>query len=161
MEVELLRPLSGLKRSDSFADPVIYAPAFSFPEDLEFLVVTYGLDESGDGYPGGYWPTGVLGRGPGELPRQALAPVVLYSGEGALAIAPANWFLTTDLARVPGGLARGLSGAVERLPAGFRLSTLVAVGDDPVSALRELGRLLRSRGEPRRIEQHPLLTRLG
>ena len=161
LEVELLRPLSGLKRSDSFADPVIHAPSFSLPEDLEFLAVTYGLDESGDGYPGGYWPTAVLGRGWGELPRQALAPVVLYSGEGALALAPANWFLTSALARVRGGLARGLSGAVERLPAGFQLSTLVAAGDDPVSALRELGRLLRSRGQPRGMERHPLLARLG
>lgn len=161
LEVELLQPLSGLARTDSFADLSLHAPAFSCPEELEFLAVTYGLDRSGAGYPGGYWPTAVLGRGMEELPRQALTPLVLHSGEGALAIAPANWFLTSSLAPVPGGLARGLHGAVDRLPEGFVLSTLVALGDDPFSALRELGRLLRSRGTPRGMEDHPLLTRLG
>ena len=161
LEVELLQAVSGLKTTDSFAEPCIYAPAFSFPAEREFLAVTYGLDGSGGGYPGGYWPTAVLGRGPGELPAQALAPLVLYSQTGALAIAPANWFLTSALARIPGGVARGLHGSVGELPAGFKLATLIALGDEPFSALRVLGRLLRSRGEPGGMEGHPLLTRLG
>lgn len=161
LEVELLRSLSGLATSDSFANPSIYAPAFSLPEELEFLAVTYGLDGSGTGYPGGYWPTAVLGRGQGELPGQALGTLVLHSHQGALAIAPGNWFLTSALARVPGGVARGLHGKVDGLPAGFKLATLVAAGDEPFAALRNLGRLLRSRGEPREMEDHPLLSRLG
>ncbi|RLE28955.1 hypothetical protein DRJ54_05580 [Candidatus Acetothermia bacterium] len=161
LEVELLRALSGLRTRDSFAHLSILAPAFSLAEAPEFLAVTYGLGDSDDGYPGGYWPTAILGRGAGELPRQALAPLVLYSQAGALAIAPANWFLTSALVRIPGGVARGLHGAVEGLPTGFKLATLIASGDDPFSALGALGRLLRSRGEPPGQEDHPLLTRLG
>ncbi|MBC7092853.1 hypothetical protein H5T53_02435, partial [Candidatus Bipolaricaulota bacterium] len=118
---------------------------------------------AGDRYPGGYWPTACLGRGPGELPRRAFAPLVLFAEEGAVAIAPADHFLVSPLVRLPGGAARGLSGAVDRLPAGFTLSTWFVAGEDPIAALRNLGdRLLVQGGKARPAPlEHPLLSTLG
>lgn len=162
VEVELLRDLSGLSLSDSFEDATFLAPTFSFSDDMQFILATFGLGTSGDGYPGGYWPTAVIGTGPGELPREAFAPLVLFTEAGALAVSPANYFLTSPLVRVPGGAARGLHGSVDRLPAGTRLSTLFAVGEDPMDAIRRLGDLLlRLGGKKRERAGHPLLDSLG
>lgn len=160
VRAELLRDLAGIRTADSFEEPTFLAPTFSFPGDLKFFLTTFGL---GPSTAGGYWPTAMVGEGPDELPTEAFAPLVLFSGEGALAIAPGNWFLTSPLVRVRGGAARGLSGAVEALPAGFRMDTWFVAGEDPLSALTNLGdRLLTQGGKIRpQPSDHPLLSTLG
>lgn len=164
VQARVLRELRGVSQQDSFESPVLLAPRFSFPDARRFFLATYGLGGQDDRYPGGYWPTAVAGRGPGELPREAFTPLVLWGEEGALAIAPGNWFLTSALVRTPGGAARGLHGAVDRLPAGFTLDTWLVAGPDPFSALRRLAQLLSpNRDSPpaSAITPHPLFERLG
>jgi len=163
VESTLLRPLSGLRTGDAFTTPTFLVPTFEFRGDLQFLLATFGLDGAGERYPGGYWPTVVLGRGPGGLPPDAFAPLVLFSGEGAVAIAPADHFLTSPLVRTKTGAARGLHGSVDRLPAGFTVGTWFVAGDDPVDALMNLGdRLLAAGGKTRPDRgDHPLLSTLG
>jgi len=162
VEVQLLRSVQGLAMGDAFIKPCMLAPWFGFSSDLRFLACTYGLD-GGAGYPGGYWPTVVLGQGPDDLPTHALGPLVLFDDEGAVAIAPADFFLTSALVPTPGGAGRGLHGRINQLPAGTRLSTWFVAGKDPFHALHKLGdRLLARAGKSRGTHaDHPLFSRLG
>ncbi len=163
VESTLRRPLSGLRTGDAFTTPTFLVPTFEFRGDRQFLLATFGLNGAEERYPGGYWPAVVLGRGPGELPPDAFAPLVLFSGEGAVAIAPADHFLTSPLVRTTTGTARGLHGSVQGLPAGFTVGTWFVAGDDPVDALTNLGdRLLAAGGKTRPVPgDHPLLSTLG
>ncbi len=160
---ELLRDIGDLKRTDSFDDATFLVPAFSFSDEMSFFASTFGLGGSTDRYPGGYWPTVSTGKGPAGLPRQAFAPLVLYSQEGALAIAPANLFLTSPLVRIPGGVGRGLHGAIDRLSAGTCLESLFAFGEDVPDALMRLGDSLLAQGGKKRrtTDSHPLFSSLG
>jgi len=124
IRAELLREINHLKREDSFEDATLLAPTFTFPKEMSFFLSTFGLGGINDDYPGGYWPTAKIGCGPHDLPREAFAPLVLFSETGAVAISPANLFLTSPLVRTEGGVGRGLHGAVDHLPAGTRLETL-------------------------------------
>lgn len=163
MRGELLQDIDHLKREDSFEDATLLVPTFTFPEEMSFFLSTFGLGGINDDSPGGYWPTAKIGRGPHDLPKEAFAPLVLFSNEGALAISPANLFLTSPLVRTETGVGRGLHGAVDRLPAGTRLETLFAVGDDVTEALLHLGDILLARSGKKRLPQgsHPLTTFLG
>lgn len=163
VRAELLRDVVDLSRADSFNEATFLAPTFQFSEEVGFFCATFGLGSAEDKYPGGYWPEAFLGQGPKELPQEAFVPLVLFSSEGALAIAPANYFLTSVLVRIPGGAARGLCGAVDRLPAGTYLETVIARGKDLPEALMHLGDLLLARGSKSRPRpsDHPLLSTLG
>ncbi|MBC7092807.1 hypothetical protein H5T53_02170, partial [Candidatus Bipolaricaulota bacterium] len=55
VQAELRQDLAGLSTADSFDEPTFLAPTFSFPDDLRFLLATFGLGGAGDRYPGGYW----------------------------------------------------------------------------------------------------------
>jgi hypothetical protein len=160
---ELHRELDGLAQTDSFDDPTFLAPTFSFPNDLSFFLATFGLGPSGDEYPGGYWPTVKLGQGPRELPTEAFAPLVCFSQRGAVAVAPANYFLTSPLVRIPDGVGRGLHGAVDSLPAGTKIETAFALGEDLPAALMRLGDFLLARGGKERPQpgKTPLTSSLG
>jgi len=144
--VELHRELNGLSQTDSFDDPTFLAPTFAFRDELRFFLATFGLGRSGDGYPGGYWPTVQTGRGHDELPQQAFAPLVCFSERGAVAVAPANYFLTSPMVCIQGGVGRGLHGAVDSLPAGTKIETVFALGEDLPAALMHLGDFLLARG---------------
>jgi hypothetical protein len=161
--VELHKELNNLSQTDSFDDPTFLAPTFAFRDELRFSLATFGLGHSGDGYPGGYWPTVQTGRGHGELPQQAFAPLVCFSERGAVAIAPANYFLTSPMVRTPGGAARGLHGAVDSLPAGTKIETVFAIGEDLPAALIHLGNFLLARGGKERPQpgNTPLTSSLG
>ncbi|MEA3238969.1 MAG: hypothetical protein U9Q94_04210, partial [Candidatus Bipolaricaulota bacterium] len=163
MSGELLRDIDHLKREDSFEDATLLVPTFTFPAEMSFFLSTFGLGGINDDYPGGYWPTAKIGRGPGDLPDQAFAPIVLFSQGKALAISPANLFLTSPLVKTEGGVGRGLHGAVDHLPAGTRLETLFALGDDVPSALMHLGDILLARGGKKRPSpgSNPIFSRLG
>ncbi len=161
-ELLVLRHLKGLKRGDALTSPCLLAPQLRFPPELQFLACTYGLD-GGRKYPGGYWPSVVVGQGPDELPAHAFAPFVLFDGEAALALAPADFFLTSAFVRIPGGAGRGLHGRVGELPAGTRISTWLAIGENPFHALANLGNLLLAEAGKARagLAEHPLFSRLG
>jgi len=160
---KLLRGIDHLKREDSFEDASLLVPTFTFPAKMSFFLSTFGLGDINDDYPGGYWPTAKIGSGPGDLPDQAFAPIVLFSQGKALAISPANLFLTSPLVRTEDGVGRGLHGAVDHLPAGTRLETLFALGDDVPSALMHLGDILLARGGKKRPSpgSNPIFSRLG
>jgi hypothetical protein len=160
---ELLRDIDHLRREDSFEDATLFVPTFTFPDELSFFLSTFGLGDADGDYPGGYWPTTNIGRGPIDLPDQAFAPMVLFSQSRALAISPANLFLTSPLVKTEAGVGRGLHGAVDQLPAGTRLETLFALGDDVPSALMHLGDILLARGgkERPRPGNHLLTSSLG
>jgi len=161
VRVKLLRDLRGISQQDSFETPGLLAPSFSFPDFRRFFLATYGLGGEHDHYPGGYWPTAVVGTGPEELPREAFAPLVLWGEGGALAISPGNFFLTSPLVRIRGGAARGLHGAIDSLPAGFTLDTWLVAGPDPFSALSELARRLSPGRRPSPPTGGQVLERLG
>jgi len=128
MSGELLRDIDHLRREDSFEDATLLVPTFTFPAEMSFFLSTFGLAGINDDYPGGYWPTAKIGHGTNDLPKEAFTPLVLFSEQQALAISPANLFLTSPLVRTEGGVGRGLHGAVDHLPAGTRLETLFALG---------------------------------
>jgi len=163
MRGELLREINHLKREDSFEDATLLVPTFTFPAEMSFFLSTFGLGGINDDYPGGYWPTAKIGRGPRDLPREAFAPLVLFSETGALAISPANLFLTSPLVRMENGVGRGLHGAVDHLPAGTRLETLFAMADDVPNALLNLGDILLARSGKNRLypDSHPIFSKLG
>ena len=163
MRGELLRDIDHLKREDSFEDATFLVPTFTFPEEMSFFLSTFGLGGINDDYPGGYWPTAKIGRGLHNLPSEAFAPLVLFSEGEALAISPANLFLTSPLVKTESGVGRGLHGAVDRLPAGTRLETIFAVGDGVPDALMRLGDILLARGGKKRMSSgsHPLFSQLG
>ncbi|MEW5825979.1 MAG: hypothetical protein AB1778_04035 [Candidatus Bipolaricaulota bacterium] len=150
IRVVLEEPVSDLATHDSFETSLVSAPRFQFAAGTAFLAFTYGLGSSGDGSLGGYWPAGICGRGPGSLPREAFAPLVLYGEGGALAVSPSSQFLTSPLVRAPGGAARALHGAIGSLPAGTILETVCAGGDDVAAALLQLGDALLQQGGKRR-----------
>jgi hypothetical protein len=162
--VKTLRPLAGLAAGDSFEVSNVAAPAFSFPSPLRTFLVTLGLGRSGEGSIGGYWPEASSGTGLAELPGQAaFAPLVLFDGESALAIAPASQFLTSMLRKEADGVARGLHGAIDHLEAGTSVETVFAAGRDVSDALARLGDALLRRGGKSRPSpsQSPLTSSLG
>jgi hypothetical protein len=158
----LLKEVRGLQRGDSFEELTFLVPTISFSAPVKFLAVTYGLGDSGTGYPGGYWPTLVAGDGLDDLPREAISPLVAIVPGAALAISPGSHFLTSALVKWEGGIARGLHGAVDHLPAGFTTVTVFAAGREATGALAGLGRFLRARaGTDLPTRDHPLLRKLG
>ena len=163
MSGELLRDIDHLKREDSFEDATLLVPMFTFPSEMSFFLSTFGLGATEDDYPGGYWPTAKIGRGAHDLPSEAFAPLVLFFEGKALAISPANLFLTSPLVRTQTGVGRGLHGAVDRLPAGTRLETLFVMGDDVPNALLHLGDILLARSGKKRPSSgsNPIFSKLG
>jgi len=162
--VKTLRPLAGLAADDSFEVSNVAAPAFSFPSPLRIFLVTLGLGRSGEGSIGGYWPEALSGTGLAELPDQAaFAPLVLFDGESALAIAPASQFLTSMLRKAGHGVARGLHGAIDHLETGTSIETVFAAGRNVSDALARLGDALLRRGGKSRPSpsQSPLTSSLG
>lgn len=160
--VQAERTWSGLAVADSFETSGIAVPSFRTPRNLKALLVTYGLGRSGEGEIGGYWPEARCVAA-GSLPTEAFAPIVLYDGQAALALAPASHFLTSALLRTEGGIARALHGAVDVVPSGTRLETVIAAGDSVEDALTRLGDALLSRsGKARPTPSDSALTsRLG
>jgi hypothetical protein len=155
--VKTLRPLTGLAAVDSFESSNVAAPAFSFPSPLRTFVVTLGLGRSGAESVGGYWPEASSSAG---LPAEAaFAPLVLFNGESALAIAPASQFLTSMLRKAGHGVARGLHGAIDHLETDTNIETVFAAGKNVSEALERLGdALLRRGGKSRPLPSQSLLT---
>ena len=162
-EARFLRDLSGLRGSLDFLAPAVVLPIFTADSALNYFLCTFGLDGAGGEYPGGYWPEARWGKVGEGLPPKPFAPLVLYDGEGALALAPGELFLLSPLGAFEGRLGRALAGDFGRIPAGTVLSTWFAFGRDPGEALRRLGEILLRAGRKERPDPDatPLLSRLG
>ena len=151
--------VSGLQSADSFEETTIHLPAFDVPESARYLLTTYGLGGADGGTIGGYWPHAVTGTGCSSFPSQAFAPLVFYEEDWAVAVAPADWFLTSPLVRTADGAARALHGSIDNLSAGIRIETLFATGHGPGEALERLGdELLRRGGKGRPTPAETLAT---
>lgn len=162
VSVELERDLHGLAVADSFDQSRVAAPRLSIPPGLRALSVSYGLGRSGEGQIGGYWPAGHSSASQ-SLPSGACAPLVLHDRHAALAIAPANLFLTSALLPTQGGIARTLHGSVDALPEGTRIETALAAGQSVEEALWRLGDALLGRAGKARPSPNdsPLTSTLG
>ena len=156
-----LRPLVGAENRDSFESASLHAPRFEVPDRLKTCLATHGLRGSDDPF-GGYWPTAFLTNG-AQFPAEAFAPLVLYDGRGAVAIAPSNGFLTGSLIPIDGGVARATHGSIDRFEAGTEIETLFVGGDDIPTALMALGDVLLERGGKRRPKPsaHPMTSSIG
>jgi len=142
IELEALQELEGTAIADSFLKTT-YNLVF-YLRDGQFLLYTWGLRHADEP---GRWPEGLIGRSLKELPEEPFAPFVLWTDEGALALAPANYFLTSPLRPWPAerpAIAHGFHGAVERIPQGTirRAALAFAEEGDPIRALYALGELL-------------------
>ncbi len=146
--VQPLHPIAGIARRDAYETPAIHAPRFTVADRLRMGIATYGLGASDDPH-GGYWPSAAFFAN-GQLPTEAFAPLVVYDDACALAVAPASHFLSGALVAVPGGVARGIHGSIDRLDLGTVLETIFAVGTDPADALMALGDVLLRRSGKRR-----------
>jgi len=159
--VEILEEIEGIAQKDSFASHAFVAPSMDVLGSLRALAVTYGLGDADDPF-GGYWPTAVLCDS-GSLPGGAFAPLVLWNANGALAVAPADNFLTSSM--IAGGrtVVRGIHGSVDRLAAGHQIETLLVAGRDTTEALMRLGDLLLERGGKERPNprSHVLTSTIG
>ncbi|MCS7217316.1 MAG: hypothetical protein NZ924_06640 [Candidatus Bipolaricaulota bacterium] len=162
-EVHFPHGVSGLRGSRDFREPAVRVSLFALAPQASYFLCTFGLDGEGGDYPGGYWPEARWGRADAGLPGQPFAPLVVYDGAGALAVAPGELFLLSPLVAEGGRVGRALAGDFPALPAGTALTTWFAFGRDPGEALRRLGEvLLRLGGKARPDPQEtPLLSRLG
>ena len=159
-ELEALQELEGTAVADSFLHTT-FNLVFHLC-DGKFLLYTWGLRHADEG---GRWPEGRVGQGLGELPEEPFAPVAIWTDEGALALAPLSYFLTSPLRPWPAlasgegegkgeekasehppkrAVAHGFHGSVRRIPQGTILRSGLAVVEkpDPIAALYSLGELL-------------------
>jgi len=152
IELEALQELDGTAVADSFLDTTFNLVLY--PRDGKFLLYTWGLRHAGER---GRWPEGVVGGSLEEMPEEPFAPLVVWTDDGALALAPLNYFLTSPLRpwkkRGNRAIAHGFHGAVEKIPQGtIRKLGLVPIAEpDPVAALYKLGDLLLRAGKRGRL----------
>jgi len=154
------RTVDGTRRRDSFETPSLHAPQFVLSDSPRVCLATHGLRSSDDAF-GGYWP--MVRIADGRLPAEAFAPMVVFDEKKALAVAPSNHFLTGNLVAIPGGVARGTHGSIDRFEAGTQIETLFVPGEDVPGVLMTLGDVLLRRSGKRRPNpsSHPLTSTIG
>jgi hypothetical protein len=163
VEAEVLSDLVGLAGEDSFLASPLDAPVL-FLSEGEYLLFTWGMVGPGGG---GEWPRPICGSQLGKIPRdRPFAPLVVTDGCRSLAVSPASHFPVSPLRALDPSrraIARGLHGAIGRLPKGTVLKTLLSFGDDPFETLYTLGEVLLALGGRGRHgpSEHPVLSRLG
>jgi len=162
-ELRFRSEIDGLLGSPDFRDPAIWAPLFTLSPNASYFLYTFGLDGEGGEQPGGYWPEALWVKVHQGLPTKPFAPLVVSEENGALAVAPGEFFLLSPLASSPYGVGRALAGDFEKIPAETVLSAWFVPGKDPGEALRRLGELFLALGkkERPRPDFSPLLSRLG
>lgn len=144
-EAEALTDLEHTFADDSFVHTTFQAPIMRVM-DAEFLLYTWGLTDQGRK---GGWPHAIYGRSQRQIPRdKAFAPLVLSAQGSAMVIAPLDHYPLSPLGIVdmPDGVAisRGIHGAVDRIPCGTVISTIVTFGAKPFSTMRSWGDILLS-----------------
>ncbi|HIP99018.1 TPA: hypothetical protein EYH33_00515 [Candidatus Bipolaricaulota bacterium] len=164
VEALVVEELTGLAGEDSFLASPLDVPLL-FLREADYLLFTWGMVGPGGK---GEWPHPVHGNTLENLPPdRPFAPLVLAAGRRSLAISPASHLPVSPLRAVKLGgntaIARGIHGAIDRLPRGSVLRTLLVFGGDPLATLHSLGDILLSlggKGRPRPTD-HPVLSRLG
>lgn len=155
VELEALQELEGTEVVDSFLHTT-FNLVFHL-QDGRYLLYTWGLRHADEE---GRWPEGRVGRSLRELPEEPFAPIAIWTNEGASALAPLGYFLTSPLRPWPAdepspkrAVAHGFHGSVRRIPQGTILrGGLAAVKKpDPIVALYALGELLLKLGGKERL----------
>ena len=183
VETTALRELRGTAQEDSFFTTTFNSPVVRPAGGLSYLVYTWGLlGGEGTGV-AGHFPDVALARDLAELPEQLrladfsptldvhytsnkpFAPLIGYdSQERTMVMSPLNHFLVSPMRLVETpegtGVARGLHGAVDVIPAGTTTRTILTFGTGLVPTVLKWGELLlRSVGKVRSKAQDSLVTR--
>jgi len=164
-ETTALRDLHGTALEDSFFHTTFNSPVVRLADGLRYLVYTWGL-EGGEGVGlGGHFPDAAVASDLHSLPEQLqradfspttevhqtgekpFAPLIAYDDqEHTLVMAPLNHLLISPLRllNTPGGVgvARGLHGAVDFIPAGTTTRTALVFGRGLVPTVLHWGDLL-------------------
>ena len=158
IDAEALTELVGIQTADSFLYTTFNAPILRLREG-EVLLYTWGLSDAG-----GEWPHAVYGKSLDSIPSdRPFSPLVLVADGKAMVISPGSHYPVSPLRAgpEPGMISRGVHGAIDRVPQGTVVSTVIAAGDDPFSTLLRWGDGIRA-GRPRPTPlAHPVLSRLG
>ena len=163
VEAEVLSDLAGLAGEDSFLSSPLDAPVLFLPE-AEYLLFTWGMVGPGGG---GEWPRPIYGKQVKGIPRdRPFAPLLITDGQRSLAISPASHLPVSPLRALDPSrraVARGLHGAIDRIPKGTVLKTLLVFGEEPFATLNSLGDALLALGEKKRPGpgESPVLSHLG
>jgi hypothetical protein len=182
-ETTALRDLHGTALADSFFHTTFNSPVLRLADGLRYLVYTWGL-EGGEGAGiGGHFPDAAIASALDRLPEQLqradfsptteahqtgekpFAPLIAYDDqERTLVVAPLNHFLISPMrllnTPVGVGVARGLHGAVDCLPAGTTTRTALVFGRGLVPTVLQWGDLLlRTLGKRRGKGRHSTLVK--
>ena len=150
VETTALRDLWGAALADSFFHTTFNSPVVRLADGLSYLVYTWGLaDHEGVGI-GGHFPDAVVAPDLDSLPEQLrladfspmtdvhqrgekpFAPLIAYDRqERTLVMAPLDHLLISPLRLLPTpsgvGVARGLHGGVDAIPAGTTTRTVAGL----------------------------------
>jgi hypothetical protein len=186
VETTALRDLSGTSLEDSFFHTTFNSPVVRLADHLSFLTYTWGL-QGGEGVGiGGHFPDGVVAPDLSSLPEKLclagfsptadihqspekpFAPLIAYDQqERTLVVSPLDHFLISPLRLIDTprgiGVARGLHGAVDFIPAGTTTQTLLVVGQGLVPTVLKWGDLLLQRWGKTRTDgcESTLVKKLG
>jgi hypothetical protein len=165
VETTALRDLRGAALEDSFFHTTFNSPVVRFADGLSYLAYTWGLQPGEGTGIGGHFPDAAIAPDLARLPEalrragfspvadihqtteKPFAPLIAYdSQERALVISPLNHFLISPLRLIntPAGLgvARGLHGAIDFIPAGTTTQTILVFGQGLVATALRWGDLL-------------------
>ncbi len=186
VETTALRDLAGASTTDSYFNTTFNSPVMRLADDLSCLTYTWGLTGGETVRTGGAFSDVALAESMAGLPEQLriadfsptvdihqsaekpFAPFIAFdSQERTLVASPLNHFLVSPmrLIETPQGpaVARGLHGAVDRIPAGTVTLTALVLGEGLVETTLKWGRLLaevQRHGSPKKTNG-PELDHLG
>src|SRR5207253_1797659 len=162
VETTALRDLWGAALVDSFFHTTFNSPVVRLADGLGYLVYTWGLaDNEGVGI-GGHFPDAVVAPDLRSLPERLrladfspttdvhqrgekpFAPLIAYDRqERTLVMAPLDHLLISPLRLLPTpsgvGVARGLHGGVDAIPAGTTTGTSLVFGQGVAATMQKWG----------------------
>lgn len=167
IETKTLKDIGNISIEDSFIQTTFNSPTFRV-KDCEFLLYTWGLRDSKEKFPGGYWPQAIYGENTNRISKNyAFAPLILFNKQATVVISPLNYYLISPLRMIDTpigrGIARGLHGSINQIPKETIIKTIFTFGDNWVKTLYQWGDILLKLGGKKRISPlaHPLLEKLG
>ena len=186
VETTALRDLAGVSTEDSYFNTTFNSPVLRLADGLSCLTYTWGLTGGETVRTGGAFSDVALAENIADLPEQLriadfsptidihqttekpFAPFIAFDPkERTLVVSPLDHFLISPLRLIdtPRGpaVARGLHGAVDRIPAGTATRTALVFGEGLVETTNKWGGLLaqvQRGGSPKRANG-PELDTLG
>lgn len=167
IETKALKDIRNISIEDSFIQTTFNSPTFRV-KDCEFLLYTWGLRDSKEEFPGGYWPQAIYGENTNRISENhAFAPLILFNKQATVVISPLNYYLISPLRMIDTpigqGIARGLHGSVNQITKETITSTIFSFGDNWIKTLYQWGDILLKLGGKERISPlaHPFLKKLG